>query len=196
MEKLRRAAVWVAALYWACCLGLHVVVVITRPWPVPGSFYVYVFLLTGTVAIAALNLTKPAGPDWKEPAPHWYFPALVVAGLICGLWPMVVGSGVPNNNIFRSLFEDSGVPGGPPGDRSLDSHGRRVRALTEEEFQQAEAWQAVVWTGVMAGFSGMTLAGALYFQQARRTPNPSLQQAAAAVLVSGTSLAHRGGGRC
>src|SRR5438270_12140274 len=100
---------------------------------------------------------------------------------------MVVGSGVPNTNIFRSPFEDSGVPGGPPGDRSLDSHGRRVRALTEEEFQQAEAWLAVVWTGLMAGFSGMTLAGALYFQQARRKPVPSLQQTAPAEAVSGAS---------
>jgi hypothetical protein len=150
VEKVRWVAVWVAALYWACCLGLHVV--------------------------AVLNITKPAGPDTNAPTPRWYVPALGVTALICGLWPMAVGSGVPNGPwSLLGLFEDTGVPGGPPGDRSLNSHGRRVRAITEEEFQQLERWSAVVRTGLMANFSGMTLAGALYFRQVRRAPNHRLR---------------------
>ena len=184
MERLRQVAVWVAALYWACCLGLHVVVAVTQVGPRPESFYLFWFFLTAGVAVAVLNVTRPAGPDAKDPAPRWYVPALGVTALICGLWPMAVGSGVPNTPGLRSVFEDTGVPGGPPGDRSLDSHGRRVRALTEEEFQRAEAWQAVVWTGLMACFSGMTLAATLYFQQMRRAPIQSLQTAAGS--VSGT----------
>ena len=131
MALLRRVAVGVAALYWVCCLAFHVVIAVTQAGPRPGSFYVFWFFLTVGVAIAVSNIIKPAGPGAKEPAPRWYCYALGVTALACGFWPMVVGSGVPNNNIFRSLFEDSGVPGGPPGDRSLDSHGRRVRALTE-----------------------------------------------------------------
>ena len=84
---------------------------------------------------------------------------------------MVVSSGVPNSHGLRFLFEDTGVPGGSPGDRSLDSHGRRVRAITEEEFQRVKAWEAVVQSGLMAGFSGMSLAALLYFRHAPRTPN-------------------------
>jgi hypothetical protein len=139
----------------------------------------YWFLLTGGEAVAVLNVTKPAGPGAKDPNLRWYIPVLGVTALVCGLWPMVVGSGVPNSPGLRFLFEDTGVPGGPPGDRSLDSHGRRVRAITEQEFQRVEAWQAVIQTGLMAGFSGMTLAGALYFQQARRAPplTPAVTQA-------------------
>ena len=187
MEKLRRVAVWVAALYWVCCLAVHVVVAVTQTGPLPGSFFLYSFLLTGGVAVAVLNITKPPSKDAKEPALPWYIPALAVASLICGLWPWVVGSGVPNAPSLLGVFGDTGVPGGPPGDRALARHGRRVRAITEEEYQRVEAWQAVVWTGFMAGFAGATLAGALYFQQVRRAPNQPLPQTAAAVSVSETS---------
>jgi hypothetical protein len=185
VERLRRVAVWVAALYWACCLGHHFAVAVTQAGPRPGSFYLFWFFLTVGVAVAVLNITKPAGPGAKDPAPRWYVPALGVTALICGLWPMAVGSGVANAPFhLLGVFEDTGVPGGPPGDRELNSHGRRVRVLTEEEYQRAGAWQAVVWTGLMACFSGMTLAGALYFQQGRRTPSQSLRQTAAAGSVS------------
>jgi hypothetical protein len=175
MAILRRIAVWVLAVYWVGCLAVHVVVAVTRSWPLPGYYYAYWILLTGGLAVAVTNITKPAGSGVKDPAPRWYIPALGVAAMICMLWPWVVGSGVPNApSGLRWVFEETGVPGGPPGDRSLDSHGRRVRAITEEEFQRVEAWQAVMWTGGMAGFSGMTLAMVFYFQQVRRTPNHPL----------------------
>jgi len=139
------------------------------------------------VATAVLNIARYAGPEPKDPAPRWYIYAIAVTALICGFWPMAVGSGVANGPFgLLGVFEDTGMPGGPPGDRSLDSHGRRVRAITEEEYQRVEAWQAVMWTGLMACFSGMTLAGALYFHQGRSTPIQSLQQTAAAGSVSGS----------
>jgi len=139
------------------------------------------------VALAVSWVTKLASPDAKEPALRWYVPALGVAALICGLWPWAVGSGVPNAPSLLGMFGDEGMPGGPPGDRELNSHGRRVRAITEEEFQRVEAWEAALQTGIMAGFSGMTLAVVLYFRQARSTPNQALQQTAAAGSVSGSS---------
>jgi hypothetical protein len=74
------------------------------------------------------------------------------------------------------LFEDTGVPAGPPGDRELNSHGRRVRAITEEEFQRVEAWNAVIQTGLMASFSGMSLAATLYFRQIQRMPSVTLRR--------------------
>ncbi|MCI0685192.1 MAG: hypothetical protein L0Y71_24095 [Gemmataceae bacterium] len=164
MEKVSRIAIWVAAVYWVCCLAIHVVVAVTRPGPLPGYSYAYWFLLTW--------ITKLASPNAKEdPAPRWYVPTLGVAGLICCLWPWAVGSGVPNAPSLLGMFGDEGMPGGPPGDRELNSHSRRVRAITEEEFQQVRAWEAVVQTGIMAGFSGMVLAAVIYFWQGGRTPN-------------------------
>jgi hypothetical protein len=184
VERLRRVLVWVAALYWTCCLMVHVVVAVTLPGPLPGYSYAYWFILTMVVAVVVLNVLAPAGRGEDDPGPHWYVPALGVTALICGLWPMVVGSGVPNApSGLRWAFEDTGVPSGPPGDRYLNSHGRRVRALTEEEFQRVEAWSAVIQSGLLAGFSGMTFAGALYFQHLRRAQNP----APAATEVFGTS---------
>lgn len=120
-----------------------------------------------------LNITRPRRGA-QEPAPHWYVKALAVTALVCGFWPMVVGSEVPNSPWgVRGLFEDAGMPSGPPGDRYLNSHGRRVRAITEEEYQRLGVWEAVTWSGLMARFSEMALAGALFFQQGRGTPNPS-----------------------
>ena len=175
MERTRRVLVWVAALYWVSCLAFHVVVAVTRPGPLPGYVFASGLILTIVVGTVVLNLTKPTGPGANDPPARWYVPALGVTALICGLWPMVVGSGVPNAPTLLGLFEDTGVPAGPPGDRYLNSHGRRVRALTEEEFQRVEAWEAVVLTGLLACFSGMMLAGALYFRQARSTPDPPPQ---------------------
>jgi hypothetical protein len=188
VEKVRRIAVWVAAIYWVCCLAIHVVVAVTRPGPLPGYSFAYWLLLTMGVALAGSWITKLASPDAKEdPAPHWYVPALGVAGLICCLWPWAVGSGVPNAPSLLGMFGDEGMPGGPPGDRELNSHGRRVRAITEEEYQRVRTWEAVLQSGMMAGFSGMALAGTLYFWQGKRTPNQSLHQTAAAGSGSGTS---------
>jgi hypothetical protein len=73
--------------------------------------------------------------------------------------------------VAEPVFEDQGVANGEPGDRYLNSHGRRVRALTEEEFQQLQVWYAVIQTGFVTAFAGITLAAALHFQQVRRTPN-------------------------
>jgi hypothetical protein len=173
MAILRRVVVWVAVLYWACQLGIHLVVAAVGGLPSgPGSFFALDFFLTFGVATAVLWVTKPA--DRAEyPTPRWYCGALGVVALICGFWPMVVGSGVPNTGF--NPFVDTGVPAGEPGDRYLNSHGRRVRALTEEEFRRARAWDTVQVTGIMACFAGMILAGALYFQQVRSEPNPALQ---------------------
>lgn len=93
MERLRRVAVWVVVLYWACCLAAHVVVAVTRPGPLPGYTYAYWFLLTMAVAIGAGYIFKSSGPVAKDTAPCWYVPVLGIAALICGLWPIVVGSG-------------------------------------------------------------------------------------------------------
>lgn len=185
METLRWVAVCVAAVYWACCLAAHVVVAVTRPGPLPGYSYAYWFLLTMAVVLAVSWITKLTSTDAKEPALRWYVPALGVAALICGLWPWAVGSGVPNAPSLLGMFGDEGMPGGPPGDRELNSHGRRVRAITEEEFQRVRAWEAVWQTGMMAGFSGGALAAVLYFWQGRSTPNPPLQQTEGARTVSG-----------
>jgi hypothetical protein len=167
VETLRRRVVWIAALYAVCCLGLHIVIAVARPGPLPNSVIAILFFLTmGVAAAAVLTLMKLPRRGKNGPSPRRHIAALAVAALAFGFWPMLAGSGVPNTG-FNPLV-DSGVPSGPPGDRSLNDHGRRVRGLTEEEFQRAKAWQTVIWTGLMASFSGMTCAGALYFQQARR----------------------------
>ena len=181
METLRRVLVGVAAVYWVCCLAVHVVIAVTLPGPLPGYSFAYWFGLMMVVAGVVLNVLKPPGRGENAPTPHWYIAVLGVFSLICGMWPMVVGSGVPNAPAgLRGLFEDTGVPSGPPGDRELHSHSRRVRAITEEEYQRVEAWNAVIQTGLMAAFAGMTLAGALYFQQARGAQNQALHPTPAA----------------
>jgi hypothetical protein len=173
MAILRRVAVWVAALYWVCWLGLHLLVTAVGGVPsIPRSFFALDVFLTIGVATAVLWVTRPAGrAEW--PGSRWYYGPLVVVALICGLWPMVVGSGVPGTHRFS--FGDVGVPSGESGDRYLNNHGRRVRSLTEDEFQRVEAWRTVEETGMMAGFAGMILVGALYFQQVRSEPNSAQQ---------------------
>jgi hypothetical protein len=178
VEQVRRVAVWVAAVYWVCCLAIHLGVAVTRMGSLPSSLSAFGFFLTMGVAAAVVFITKPAGRGENSPAPRWYVAALAVPALICMLWPTVVGSGV--SNTYKFSFADRGVATGEPGDRYLNDHGRRVRALTEEEFQRVQVWEAVEKTGMMAGFAGMVLAGALYFQQVRRAPNPALQQTAGA----------------
>src|SRR5262249_49113063 len=88
---------------------------VARPGPLPDYSYAYWFLLTMGLALAVSNVTKPTGPGAKDPAPRWYVTALGVAALLCGLWPWPVGSGVPNAPGLRWVFEETGVPGGPPG---------------------------------------------------------------------------------
>jgi hypothetical protein len=87
---------------------------------------------------------------------------------------MVVGSGVPNTMRYLALFEDTGVPSGPPGDRYLVDHGRRVRALTEDEYQQTQEWAAVRDSGFSAGFSGIVFGYALFLRWLRNRPNHSM----------------------
>jgi hypothetical protein len=187
VETLRWVLVGVAAVYWVCCLAVHVVVAATLPGPLPGYSFAYWFVLTIVVGGVVLNVTKPPGRGENAPAPRWYIPVIGAFSLICGVWPMAVGSGVPNSPSLRGAFEDTGVPSGPPGDRELHSHGRRVRAITEEEYQRVEAWDAVERTGFVTAVAGITLAAALHGQQIRRTPNQSPRQTAAAVSVSGSS---------
>ena len=195
METLRRVAVWVAALYWAGVLALHVAVVIGRPAEVPAPFQIVPFFLTMAVAASVVWITvpprtegqpRPPGPP-REPGPPWYCCVLGVVALGIGMWAMVVGSGVPNSPSALSLFEDTGVASGPPGDRELHSHGRRIRAITEEEYQKVKAWDTIVQTGFLAGFTGMTLAGALYFRHVRRMQSQAMPQSPPATSVSGSS---------
>src|SRR5262245_40672453 len=114
VENVRRIAVWVAGVYWICCLVVHVVVAVTRPGSLPGYSYLYWFLLTMVVNLAVSWIIKVAKPDAKESAaPRWFVPALGVATLICGLWPWAVGSGVPNAPSLLEMFGDEGMPGGP-----------------------------------------------------------------------------------
>lgn len=89
----------------------------------------------------------------------------MVLSFVCGLWPMVVGSGVPGT--YRFSFGEGGVPTGEPGDRYLTDHGRRVRLLTEEEYQRTQEWAAVERSGFTAGFSGMVLTFALCVRRLR-----------------------------
>jgi hypothetical protein len=182
---MRRVAVWVAALYWGCCLAFHAVVTVTQPGPLPEPFGTYCFFLTLGLATAVVFITKPAGRGENSPAPRWYVSALAVAALVFGGWPIVVGSGVPNTH--KLSFGDTGVAAGERGDRYLHDHGRRVRDPTEAEFQRVQVWKAIEETGMMAGFAGMVLAGALYFQQVRRAPSPAPPPAPAATQASGTS---------
>jgi hypothetical protein len=168
VEILRWVAVCVAAVSWVAALALHVVAVGGGTSQFPPYYQVWSFLLTTGVATSALWIARGGRTD-DPPATPWYCYAPGAAALITALWPMAVGSGVANAPYILP-FGDTGMPSGPPGDRYLNSHGRRVRNITEEEFQRVEAWERVVWTGIMAGIAGMTLAGALFFRQARRSP--------------------------
>jgi hypothetical protein len=120
------------------------VVAVTRPGPLSGYSFAYWFILTMGVALAVSWITKLASPGAKEPALRWYVPAPGVAALICGLWPWAVGSGVPNTPSLLGMLGDEGMPGGPPGDRQLNSHGCRVRTITEGGVPTGRAWKAVV----------------------------------------------------
>jgi hypothetical protein len=64
-----------------------------------------------------------------------------------------------------ALFEETGVPSGPPGDRYLNDHGRRVRALTEEEYQRVERWWVVQASAFAAGVSGIILGFILHVRR-------------------------------
>src|SRR5205823_12288855 len=97
VETLRWVLVGVAAVYWVCCLALHVVVAATLPGPLPGYTFAYWFVLTIVVGGVGLNVLKPPGRGENAPAPRWYTAALGVFALIGGLWPPVVGPVVPRS---------------------------------------------------------------------------------------------------
>ena len=67
--------------------------------------------------------------------PRRYVGVLMGVGLVIGMGLMIVGSGGGDAQI---PFGDTGMPTGDP--RPLLTTGRRVRNLTEEEYQRTQEW--------------------------------------------------------
>ena len=176
VKWLWRVAFGVAALIWVYCLAAHLFTVAGRPIPVIDP------LLVGAVgaAITWIGVWPVRRLAWDKivPTPK-VVPVVFVISFVCGMWPMIVGSGVANTHPM-AIFGNTGVPSGEPGDRYLGSHGRRVRTLTEDEYQQVVEWEKVVRSGFSAAFSGAILAYALYLRRARNTPSVALHQICAA----------------
>jgi hypothetical protein len=175
MDGQGRVAVWAAALMWAFCLVAHALTAAGRATPVLHP------LLVGGVGAAiiwALYWPHRSGPAPVLPQPPSVV-ALIVLSFVMMMWPMVVGSGVPRTHPF-SFGRDMGVPSGPPGDRHLNNHGRRVRALTEEEYQRYREWEGVRESGFSACVSGIILAYALSYRRLRAAPHQAPQQTAEA----------------
>jgi hypothetical protein len=177
---LRRVAFWVTAALWAYCLAAHLLVVAGLSPPVIDP------LIVGAVAVPAIWVFcwPYRGRPFPNVRPPWYAIALMAASFLCGMWPMAIGSGVPGD---RPVFGDGGVPAGDPGDRYLNDHGRRVRAITEEEYQRIRRWDVVRTSAFAVACSGIVLGFVLHLRRLGVAPNQPLQQTAAAVSVSGTS---------
>jgi hypothetical protein len=167
VERLGRVAFGVAVLMWAYGLAAHALVVAGAAPPVLDP------PLVGAVGVAAIWAAR--WPYWSRAFPVVPVPPLVpvlaVLGLGCMLWPTVVGSGVSGTH--RLSFGDGGVPTGLPGDRYLTDHGRRVRTLTEAEYQQTQEWAAVERSGFSAGAAAMVLGYAVYCRRVRNTLHPT-----------------------
>jgi hypothetical protein len=177
---LRRASFWATAAMWAYCLTAHLSVVAGLAPPVIDP------LIVGAVVAPAIWVfTWPhRGGPFPGVRPPWYAVALMTASFLCLVWPMAVGSGVPGD---RPAFGDGGVPAGEPGDRYLTDHGRRVRALTEEEYRRVRRWEAVRTSAFAVGVSGIALGFVLHLRRLGTAPNRPLRQTAAGVSGSGTS---------
>lgn len=164
MQTLRKVAVCVAAIYSIVALFVHLAALVKGPALFPDSFQFAQFCVSMAVAVFALVITAP--PRGKEPLiPPWHVQALIAIALFTALWPKFVGSGLPGE---AYSFGKVGVASGEPGDRHLLYKGRHVRDLTEDEYQSVRYWRAIHETGFMAGFAGMTLAGALTFAKMRK----------------------------
>jgi hypothetical protein len=166
VKRLRRVAFGVAVLTWVYCLTAHVLVVAGEG---PTVLHPLVVGAIGTATIWAVHWPYRKGTFPDGPGPRFFVP-LVVFSLACGLWPMAVGSGVPGDKPM--LFGDGGVPGGEPGDRHLNNHGRRVRDLTEAEYQRTQDWDVVRKSGFSACISGMVLLYPLFYRRSGTTPDP------------------------
>jgi hypothetical protein len=166
VDTVRRFAIGFLAIFWLVGLALHLAAVGGAASLFPSNFFVVEFIVTAAVAIVVLNVAAYPRRE-ADATPRWYCYALGAAAMVIMMWPMVLGSGVAGTHPL-AFGNDVGVASGLPGDRHLNNHGRRVRNLTEEEYQQVQEWQTVQHTGFFAGITAMVLAGALYFQQMRK----------------------------
>ena len=161
---LRRVTFWATGAMWAYCLTAHLSVVAGLSLPVINP------LVVGAVVAPVIwvSIWPYRGGHFPDVRPPWYAIALMTASLLCMLWPVVVGSGVPGD---RPAFGGGGVPAGEPGDRYLNKHGRRVRALTEEEYQRIRRWEVVGTSAFAVGVSGIVLGFLLHLRRLGVAPN-------------------------
>src|SRR5438105_4426892 len=103
-----RVGFWALVAMWAYCLVTHLLT--AAGWSPPRI----PAMVAAAIGVAVLWIGYWPVRRTFDAEPNDAWPRLVVAvfvvSFVCTLWPMVVGSGVPNTNIFVSLFKDSGVP--------------------------------------------------------------------------------------
>src|SRR5262245_8419182 len=121
-------------------------------------------MAVGLLAVQALRLSGGAKLLPSSP----FVIAVCVAGFLC------MGARATAN--WRIVFGDlsGGALSGEPGNCYLNSHGTRIRDLTEDEYQYARAakWRQATTFFVM--FSSIALGMALRAWQVSRTPGAAV----------------------
>jgi hypothetical protein len=150
-----------AAAWWLGCAALNVTVLAGLS---ERTEFLTLPLLFGSMAVGllasqALRLSGGA----KLPPSSPFVIALCVAGFLC--------MGVQTVANWRVEFGDlsGGATSGESGDRYLNSHGTRVRDLTEEEYQYVQAAKWRQTTAFFVMFSSIVLGMALHAWQVWRT---------------------------
>jgi hypothetical protein len=119
-------------------------------------------LMFGSMAVGILASQALRLADAAQLMPRPAVAAVCVAGFLC----MAAQTAVNWRTVFGDL--SGGALSGDPGDRYLNSHGTRVRGLTEEEYQYAQAAKWRQTAAFFAMFSSIAMGMALHARQVWR----------------------------
>ena len=162
------SAVVVAAVWWLGCVALYMTVLAGFSER-SESFFLPLFfgsMAAGLLASQTLRLSGGAKLPPSSPTAI----AVCVAGFLC--------MGVQTAVNWRVEFGDlsGGALSGDPGDRYLNSHGTRVRGLTEGEYQYAQEAKWRQMTAFFVCFSSIALGMALHARQVSRVLLPAVEE--------------------
>lgn len=115
-------------------------------------------------------------------ASSWAFlPGLRVMKSPPMLLLLVIGSGIVFTTGYGCITQTasgtlfgSGVPAGEEGDRYLQSHGKRLRDISEQEYQRAKLNDARQWSAANAMFSFLAVVISVVPLRPKASPPPPL----------------------
>lgn len=162
------AAVPVAICWWVGCVALYVAALAGFP-RLTEPLFLPVFFGSMAVGVLASQALRLSGAADRLPRPA------VAVFCACGFLCMM-GQAVAEWRVTAGDLS-GGAALGEGGDRYLNSHGTRLRSLTEAEYQYIGAAKWRQLTAFLVGFASVVLGMALHSRGAWRAQQPGPQSA-------------------